>query len=125
MAAASSPKAAHLYRPQKTLSFLDTRAISHSVLVDGAEHVVSHDGTSQYNKGGTGASACGLAALNFARIAFLMEQDGLKDATLLQGVLARECAEVQRLYSLAVIQTPPYRPRKPLRYVGCGPVTFI
>jgi hypothetical protein len=94
-------KMPHRYptRPQKQSPDPDIRAISRSVVVDGAEHVVSYGGTSQYNRDGTGASACGLAALNFARIVFSMEQSGLQDTTLLQAVLARACAEVRRRYS--------------------------
>ena len=86
-------------RPQKRSPNPHIKAISRSVVVDGTEHVVSYGGTSQYNGDGTGASACGLAALNFARIVFSMEQSGLQDTTLLQAVLARACAEVRWLYS--------------------------
>ena len=86
----------HLQKPSPDPK---TEAISRSVVEYGTEHVVSHGGTSQYNRDGTGASACGLAALNFARIVFSMEQSGLKDTALLQAVLARECVEVRRLYS--------------------------
>jgi len=86
-------------RPQKRSPDPDIGAISRSVVVDGTEHVVSYGSTSQYNRDGTGASACGLAALNFARIVFSMEQSGLQDTTLLQAVLARACAEVRRCYS--------------------------
>jgi hypothetical protein len=78
---------------------LDYVASLRSIVVDGAEHVVSHGGISQYNRDGTGASACGLAALNFARIVFSMERSGLRDTTLLQAVLARACAEVLRCFS--------------------------
>jgi len=97
----SRDKAIHRYptRLQKQSPDPDIKAISRSVVVDDAEHVVSYGGTSQYNRDGTGASACGLAALNFARIVFSMEQSGLQDTTLLQAVLARACAEVRRLYS--------------------------
>jgi hypothetical protein len=77
----------------------DIKAISRSVVMDDAEHVVSYGGTSQYNRDGTGASACGLAALNFARIVFSMEQSGLQDTALLRAVLGRACAEVRRHYS--------------------------
>ena len=77
----------------------DIKAISRSVIVDGAELVISYGGTSQYNRDGTGTSVYGLAALNFARIVFSMEQSGLQDTTLLQAVLARACAEVRRQYS--------------------------
>jgi len=95
----SSLKATHQYlaRPQRRVPATDTKAITHSVLMDGSEHVVSHGGTGQYNIDGAGTAACGLAALNFARVVFSIEQGGLRDAALLQAVLARECAEVRRL----------------------------
>jgi hypothetical protein len=83
-------------RPQKQSPDPYIKAITRSIVVDGSEHVVSYGGISQYNRDGTGASACGLAALNFARIVFAMEQSGLQDITLLQAVLARACAEVRR-----------------------------
>ena len=74
----------------------DIKAISHSVAVNDAEHILSYSGTSQYKRDGTGTAACGLAALNFARIVFSMEQSGLQDTNLLQAALARACAEVRR-----------------------------
>jgi hypothetical protein len=73
----------------------DPYTISRSILERGIEHVVSYDGTSQYNREGAGAAACGLAALNFARIAFSMEQANLPDIPRLQNVLSRKCAEVR------------------------------
>jgi hypothetical protein len=81
-------------RPHKSPT-TDIKDISRNILVDGAEHVLSYGGTCQYSRDGTSASACGLAAMNFARIVFSMEQGGLKDSVLLQAVLARECAEVR------------------------------
>ena len=86
-------------RAQKQSPDPDVKAIVHSVVVDDAELVISYGGTSQYNRDGTGASACGLAALNFARVIFSLEQSGLQDTALLQAVLARACAEVRRCYS--------------------------
>jgi hypothetical protein len=83
----------------KRNSKMPTR-MSRSILVDGAEHVIPYGDTSQYklnNKDGTSASACRLAALNFARIAFSMEQGGLQDTALLQAVMTPECAQVRRL----------------------------
>ena len=80
--------------PQKSLPNTDIDEISRSILADGVERVLSYDGNGQYNRDETGGSACGLAALNFARIVFSMEQGGLKNTDLLQAVLARECAEV-------------------------------
>jgi hypothetical protein len=88
----------HPTRPQTQSPDPSIEAISRSVVVGGAEHVVSHGGTSQYNRDGTGASACGLAALNFARIVFSIEQSGLQDTDLLEAALARACAEVLRRY---------------------------
>jgi hypothetical protein len=94
----SSLKTTHLLhsRTQKSPPNTDIKEISRSILVDGVERVLSYGGTGQYSRDGTGASACGLAALNFARIVFSMEQGGLKNTDLLQAVLARECAEVRR-----------------------------
>ena len=80
---------------QKETPDVDVYGITRSVLLDGTEQVVSHAGTSQYSRDGTGAAACGLAALNFARVAFLKEQNGLRNSSLLQAVLSRECAEVR------------------------------
>ena len=91
---------AHLIhsRSQRLLPNTDIKEISRSILVDhDVEHVLSYGGTGRYNTEGTGASACGLATLNFARIVFSMEQGGLKNTDLLQAVLARECVEVRRL----------------------------
>jgi hypothetical protein len=90
----------HPIRRQKVPPDPDTKAISRSILVDGTERILSYGGTSQYNRDGAGASACGLAALNFARIVFSMEQGGLQNTDLLEAVLARECAEVRRLYPI-------------------------
>jgi len=68
MTSTSPLKAAYLYhsRPQKRSPEMDTKAIVHSVLADGTEHVVSYAGTGQYSIDGMAASACGLAVLNFA-----------------------------------------------------------
>ena len=83
----------------------DVKEFFRSIFVDGAERVVSYGGTSQYSRDGTGASACGLAALNFARIVFSMEQGGLQDTVLLQAVLARGCAEVRQLQVYSIPQS--------------------
>ena len=111
MASTSSlVKMTHLLpnRPQKAPPDPDIKAISRSIIVNGTEHVLSYGGTSQYSRDGTGTSACGLAALNFARIVFSMEQGGLQDTALLQAVLARECAEVRRLYSGPLLYVTEY-----------------
>ena len=111
---------------QKSPPNNDIKEISRSVFVDGAERVVSYSGTSQYSRDGTGASACGLAALNFARIVFSIEQGGLQDTALLQAALARECAEVRRLQVDSIpLSDRIYLQRKPLLYAHCGLETFI
>ena len=81
---------------QKKTQDVDVNIIIRSVLLHGTERVVYHDGTSQYNRKGSGPAACGLVALNFVRVAFLKEQYGLRDEALLQDVLSRECAEVRQ-----------------------------
>jgi len=78
---------------------MDTKAIVHSVLVDGTEHIVSYGGTGQYGRDRMGASTCGLAALNFVKVVFSIEQGSLQDAALLQAVLACECSEVRASYN--------------------------
>jgi len=65
---------------------MDTKAIVHSVLVDGTEHVVSYGSTGQYGRDRMAASACGLAALNFAKVVFSIKQGNLQDAALLQAI---------------------------------------
>jgi hypothetical protein len=114
MASTSSLNTTHLLRsrPQKIPPDPDTKAISRSILLDGAEQVFSYGGTSQYNKDGTGTSACGLAALNFARIVFSIEQGGLQDTALVQTVLARECAEVRRLYVVPLYPSSSFSPKE-------------
>jgi hypothetical protein len=98
----SSLKTTHLLhsRPRESPPNTDIKEIIRGILVDGVERVLSYGGTGQYNRDGTGTSACGLAALNFARIVFAMEQSGLQGINLLQAVLARECAEVRRVCSI-------------------------
>ncbi|KAH9991341.1 hypothetical protein BJV77DRAFT_536965 [Russula vinacea] len=120
----------HLFRnrPQKSSPNTEIKEISRSILVDhGVEHVLSYDGTGQYNRDGTGASACRLAALNFARIVFSMEQGGLKNKNLLHAVLARECAEVRRFYPLPISEHIPFSilQRKLLLYAHYGLAMFI
>ena len=91
--------------PQKQTTDPYIEAFSRSIVVGGAsERVFSYSGISQYNGDRTAndPSTSGLAALNFARIVFSMEQSGLQDTTLLQAVLARACVEVHD-----VTVTPP------------------
>lgn len=57
------------------------------------ELVVSHPGRSQYSARGSGASACGLAALNCARLVLQSGQDAAAGYALLQRLLGREFLE--------------------------------
>jgi hypothetical protein len=72
-----------------------TKAIVQRVM-DGTEEIVCHRGTQQYgNQGITGVSACGLAALNFARVVFEKEQESGRDEHFLQAVVAKETVHVR------------------------------
>jgi hypothetical protein len=61
-------------------------------ILRGSVHVISHAGASQYARPGGGVSACGLAALNCARVVLGKEQDGLRDDALLQNLMSLETA---------------------------------
>lgn len=72
-----------------------TKAIVQRVM-NGTEEIVCHRGTQQYgNQGITGVSACGLAALNFARVVFEKEQESGRDEDFLQAVVAKETVHVR------------------------------
>lgn len=62
----------------------------------GKQQIVAHNGVSQYRPLGVGGgmSACGLAALNCARIVFGKEEEGVTGNNLLRDLLARQTAEV-------------------------------
>lgn len=57
------------------------------------ELVVSHPGRSQYSAPGSGASACGLAALNCVRLVLQAERDGVCGIELLEHILKQEFSE--------------------------------
>ena len=104
MASTSSLETTRLnHNSQKRLSDTISEGSSHNVLVDSAEHIASFGGTQagqcQHSIGRTGAAASRLIALNFARVAFSIEQDGLQDSALLQAVLAPKCAQVRSSYN--------------------------
>jgi hypothetical protein len=63
-------------------------------ILAGHEHVVSFAGRSQYGPDGGGVSACGLAALNFARIIMGKECEGIMGEQILQEMMKQETAEV-------------------------------
>lgn len=62
----------------------------------GKQKIVAHNGVSQYRPLGIGGgmSACGLAALNCARIVFGKEDEGVTGNNLLHDLLTRQTAEV-------------------------------
>lgn len=60
-------------------------------ILNGVEHIVSRPGTSQYGNQ-NGASACGLACLNLARVVFQKAQED--DGDILRAVTKKETAEV-------------------------------
>ena len=68
-------------------------------ILGGSQQVVSHIGASQYAAGpGWGVSACGLAALNCARVILRKEQDGLHDEALLRDIMSPETARVRQIF---------------------------
>jgi hypothetical protein len=72
-------------------------------VLDGTEEVICHRGTHQYGERGIfGVSACGLAALNFARVIFEKVRKSVRDEDLLRAVIAKETVQVS-LYSIIVV----------------------
>jgi hypothetical protein len=66
-------------------------------VLGGNEEIVCHDGAHQYGDSGqgiAGVSACGLAALNFARILFEKEQEGVRDEDFIQAVFESQTVHV-------------------------------
>lgn len=61
-------------------------------ILAGDLQVVSHRSASQYRQGSV--SACGLAALNCARIILTAERDGIHGRDLLRYILTQSTAEV-------------------------------
>jgi hypothetical protein len=77
-----------------------TKTIVRNVL-DGTEEIVCHHGTNQYGDGGiTGVSACGLAALNFARVTFKKERETGQSEDLLEVIVDRETIHVRASHVL-------------------------
>lgn len=66
-------------------------------ILRGVQHVVTHSGISQYQAGGL--SACGLAALNCARVILTKEKEGLSGEALLNELVQEEMARVSFLPS--------------------------
>ncbi|KAI0638027.1 hypothetical protein C8Q77DRAFT_405947 [Trametes polyzona] len=57
------------------------------------EYVVTHPGQSQYSQNGGGASACGLAALNCARLVLGFQAAGLSSECLVQQIMGLQLLE--------------------------------
>lgn len=74
-------------------------------ILQGKERIVSYPGTSQFN--GRGISACGLAAMNFARVlsdlVHVHSQDNMID--LLRAVTSKEVIQVSVLSNLAPVKS--------------------
>lgn len=77
--------------PKRYQSDADVRP-STQVLVLGNDHSVSFAGTSQFTA--QGVSACGLAAFNFARIGFRIEQSRKNLVDILNELSTKEVVEV-------------------------------
>ncbi len=58
------------------------------------EYVVTHPGCSQYSQAGGGVSACGIAALNCARIVLGLHAAGLGTEQLVLELMRRQLLEV-------------------------------
>jgi hypothetical protein len=80
---------------QKETMGSEIDSILHKVSL-GEQQIIAHDGVSQYRPSGVGGgmSACGLAALNCARMVFGKEDEGVTDNALLRDLLTRQTAEV-------------------------------
>lgn len=77
----------------------DDMRLSTQVLQRGQDHTVSFAGTSQFTA--QGVSACGLAAFNFARIAFRIEQNRKNLVDVLNELSTKDIIEVS-VHSFAV-----------------------
>ncbi|TFK71419.1 hypothetical protein BDN72DRAFT_895661 [Pluteus cervinus] len=72
------------------------------LVLKGEQLIVSYDGTSQYAQGG-GVSACGLAALNCARIVLGKSKRGILEAQLLEEIISERT--VQEIVSICPMWT--------------------
>ena len=80
------------------MSSLGLSEIARQVLRGEREYVASHAGRSQYSAGGM--SACGLAALNCARIVLQREKNAsAKVIDLVKTMIQRDICEVRPLFS--------------------------
>lgn len=59
----------------------------------GKKYLCTHEGISQYSEGGS--AACGLAALNCARIVLDIERKGVRGDDLIMAMLERKTMQVR------------------------------
>ena len=71
----------------------DAANIAHKLYFDSNARFVVHFGQSQYSDDG-GASSCGIAAFNAARIVLGREKTGIRSDKLLSNILTEETMEV-------------------------------
>lgn len=71
----------------------------------GSEVILSHPGSSQYSQG-MGASACGLASLNCAKVVFELQREGILGEIMLSELMKQDTMEVS-LFADACTRPPP------------------
>ena len=79
------------------------RIVDHLLSNANGEYVMSYE-RGQYSEGG-GASSCGLAALNCARIVLGKEKAGVRGGRLLYEILQPDMFEASLLLNAAVLMT--------------------
>lgn len=72
----------------------DINRIVRNLLEHRRGHISTVPGRSQYSINGKGTSACGLAALNCARLILTKEKDGIKGVELLRLMMRKDTLEV-------------------------------
>ena len=77
----------------------DSANLTHRLSIDSNAQFAVHVGQSQYSDNG-GASSCGIAAFNAARIVLGMEQSGIRGDKLISKILTEETMEVSQMYQL-------------------------
>lgn len=87
----------------------------------GQYELVTHQGISQYGVQGKGASACGIIALNFVRVALQKRQSIGADDVLIADITSRETAEVcHLLMDVSITAEDLSMLRKLSRFLICG-----
>ena len=77
---------------------------AHKIIAGGfPDYVVTYPGRSQYSHTSGGVSACGLAALNCARVVLSVHNAGLGGVEFVQALMTRELLEVCAALSIPAI----------------------